>query len=227
MRTLLLVLAMTVVVAGASVAATATIDIYEGWNLIAAPLVPFDADPLSVFAGAAEGIDGLLSRMDPLWGGVAYDSFDPEFFGNILLGDGYWLLAYTDGQTLTYDGVENGVPDGTGAKTDMWISLPGAGSEGGWHFIGNPFAQDVAVDSGAGVGDNIFFTDGTDLKNWNDAVAADWVDSTMYGEASYGGFGVTYDGFGEDDSLRAGKAYQFLTFVPNIAMIVPAPADAN
>ncbi|MGI6294962.1 MAG: hypothetical protein ACOX3G_02645 [Armatimonadota bacterium] len=227
MRTLLLVLAMTVVVAGASLAATATIDVYEGWNLIAAPLVPFDPDPQSVLSGAADGIeDGLLSRVDPIWGGIEYDPWD-DAFGNILLGDGYWLYAFTNGQTLTYNGVEDGVPDTTGKKTDMWISLPGLGEDGAWHIVGYPFATDSAVDSGNGEGDIIKFTDGTDVKTWGEAVDAGWVDATMYGQSAYGGFDVTMDGWGTDDSLRAGNAYQFLTFVPNIAMIIPAPADAN
>lgn len=227
MRTLLLVLAMTMVVAGASVAATATIDLYEGWNLIAAPLVPFDADPLVVFDDAVDGIDGMLSRFDPLSGVIAYDSFDPDLFGGVLLGDGFWLNVYSGTQILEYEGVENGVPDGTGAKTDMWISLPGTGAEGSWHFVGNPFASDVPVDSGAGVGDKILFTDGTDLKTWDEAAGAGWVDTTMWGQDPSGGIGVTYDGFGADDSLRSGKAYQIQTYVPNIAMIIPAPADAN
>lgn len=227
MRTLLLVLAMTMVVAGASMAATATVDVYQGWNLISAPLVPFDPDPQNVFGAAIDGIDGLLSRLDPMSGGVSYDSFDPDLFGNILLGDGFWLWSISGSQQLSYEGVESGVPDSTGKKTDMWISLPGAGNEGAWHFVGVPFAQDVPVDSGAGIGDLISFTDGTYVKNWDEAVGAGWVDSTMYGEAADGGFGVTYDGFGADDTLRAGRAYQLFTYVPNIAMIIPAPADAE
>lgn len=228
MRTFLLVLAMTMVVAGASVAATATIDLYEGWNLISAPLVPFDSDPMSVFADATYGIDGLLSRTDPLYGGVAYDEYDPELFGGVLLGDGFWYLAYSggDGQ-LSYEGVESGVPDGTGVKTDMWISLPGTGSDGAWHTIGNPFAEDVAIDSGSGSGDNIFFTDGTDVKNWEEAVYEGWVADTIYGADQYGGVAISYDGYGDDDMLRATKGYEILTYVPNIAMIIPAPADAN
>ncbi len=228
MRTLLLVLAMTMVVAGASVAATATIDLYEGWNLIAPPLVPFDSDPQSVFADAVYGLDGFLSRTDPVFGGIAYDEYDPELFGNVLLGDGYWLLTFAGGdQPLQYEGVENGVPDSTGKKTDMWISLPGTGTDGSWHMIGNPYADDIAIDHGSGSGDNISFTDGTDVKNWEAAVSAGWVADTLWGQDQFGGVGISYDGYGDDDMLRASKGYQIRTFVPNIAMIIPAPADAN
>lgn len=226
MRTLLLVLAMTVVVAGASMAATATIDVYEGWNLIAPPLVPFDPDPASVFADAAYGIDGGLVHEGP-GGPWYYDEIDPDAFGKILLGDGYWLLAY-EGQSLSYEGLESGVPDSTGKKTDMWISLPGADGNGAWHMIGCPFAEDIPVDSGAGVGDNILFTDGTDVKNWDEAVGAGWVDASMTTENSFtGGVAVQYDGLGTDEFLRAGSGYWIQTYVPNIAMIIPAPADAE
>lgn len=225
MKTLGLVLALMMVVAGASVAATATMDVYTGFNLIAAPLVPFNPDPLSVFAGAADGIDGLLSRYDPSSGTVGYDSLDPSLFGNVLLGDGFWLNVYSAGhQVLNYTGVPDGVPDGTGAMTDMWISLPGGGAgTGGWQLIGQPFAHDTVVDSGAGTGDKIFFTDGTTLKNWSEAVAATWVADKISGyDAGTGIFDVQYDGLGATDTLQAGHGYWLLTYKDNLALIIPA-----
>lgn len=227
MKTLGLVLALTVLVAGASVAATATYDVYVGWNLVAAPLVPFNPDPNSVFAGLADGIDGLLARYDPSGGIVTYDSLDPSVFGNVLLGDGFWLMVYSGTQTVSYDGVPDGVPDGAGNKTDMWISLPGNQNDGqdagGWHLIGHPFNHDSPVDSGSGTGDRLFFTDGTTLKNWSEACAANWVDFKLSGYDPAGGiFDVQYDGLGADDTLRAGRGYWLLTYKDNLAMIIPA-----
>jgi len=224
MRTFGLVLAMLVLCAGASMAVNVSYDIYGGWNLITAPLVPFNPDPLSVFAGAPDGIDGVLTRVDPTNGNITYDGFDPAGFGNVLLGDGYWLFQ-SGGGTISYDGVPDGVPDGSGNMTDMWISLPGnqadAGAEppsgGGWHLIGQPFNHDTNA-----VG-NLYFTDGSSMKTWEDAVAASWVDAAFIGaNASTGGFNVQFDGFGDDDHLRATHGYWIRTYKDNIALVIPA-----
>lgn len=225
MKTFVLVLALMVVAAGVSVAATATIDVYEGWNQIAAPLVPFDPDPLSVFADAPSGLDYLLGYSDPTQGGdVWFDELDPSMFGGVLLGTGFQLYTYEDA-TLTYEGVEDGVPDDLGVKTDMWISLPGSGAgTGDWHLIGHPFAHSTAVDDGSGNGTNISFTDGTDVKTWGEAVSLGWVGAELFGDdPSAGGvFTVQYDGLGYSDSLEAGKSYWINTYVDNLAMIIPA-----
>ncbi len=222
MKTFVLVLALMVVAAGVSVAATATIDIYPGWNQIAAPLVPFDPDPMSAFAEAADGLDAMLYRFSPAEGGtIAYDEFDPDSFGGILLGDGFQLNVLSGDNTLTYEGVEDGVPDAQGVKTDMWISLPGEGSgNGGFHLIGQPFAHSTTVNETEGIS----FTDGTDVKDWATAVADGWVSDIFLGlDPSVGGsFSVSLDGFGDTDSLEAGHGYWINTFVDNLAMIVSA-----
>ena len=227
MKTLGLVLALMVVVSGASMAATATYDIYQGWNLLAAPLAPFNPDPLSVFAGAPDGLDYLLYRFDPSGGYVTYDALDPSTFGNCLLGDGYSLNVYASTGTISYQGFPDGLPDAQGVKTDMWISLPGSQTDGldagGWQLIGHPFDHNTVVDSGTGTGDKIFFTDGTTLKNWSEAVAATWVDGKMSGnDAVSGSFNVQYDGLGDTDTLQAGRGYWIATYKDNLAMIVPA-----
>lgn len=225
MKTFVLVLALMVVAAGVSVAATATIDVYPGWNRIAAPLVPFDPDPMSVLGDAVDGLDSLLIRYSPAEGGsVVYDELDPEGFAGILLGDGLQLFA-TQAQTFTYEGVEDGVPDAQGVKTDMWISLPGSGAgTGGLHMVGHPFDHDTAVDDGSGEGTNILFTDGTDVKTWGEANAANWVAGEFmgYNPSVGGGFSVQFDGLGDSDALVAGSAYQVTTFIDNLAMIIPA-----
>lgn len=221
MKTFVLVLALMVVAAGVSVAATATIDVYPGWNQIAAPLVPFDPDPVNVFADASGGIDSMLFRYSELEGGsVMFDEFDPESFGGILLGDGLQLNVYS-AATLSYEGVENGVPDANEVKTDMWISLPGAGNgNGGLHLIGHPFANDTMVNETEGIS----FTNGVEEKNWAAAVADGWVADIFFGNdpSAGGSFMVSLDGFGDSDSLEAGHAYWINTFVDNLAMIVSA-----
>lgn len=225
MKTFVLVLALMVVAAGVSVAATATIDVYPGWNRIAAPLVPFDPDPMSVLGGAVDGLDSLLMRYNYAEGGVVtYDELNPERFRGILLGDGLQLFV-TQAQTLTYEGVEDGVPDAQGVKTDMWISLPGSGAgTGGIHMVGHPFGHDTAVDDGTGEGTNILFTNGTDVKTWGEANAEGWVAGEFAGFSPSvgGGFYVQYDGLGYTDVLAAGNAYLVTTYVDNLAMIIPA-----
>jgi len=205
MRTLGLVLALLFVVAGSSIADTVTYDVYgtagggDGlWQLITAPLVPFNPDPTSVFAGAPDGLNYNLIRQDPSSGMISYDEGDPGSFGNVLLGDGYYLHCYGDG-TIQYTGVPDGVPDTTGKKTDMWISLPGDQGDGqdlgGWHIIGTPYNHNVPVNKGgAFTGNNISFTDGTTLKTWSEATAANWVSSLMFGtDPLNGDYAISYD----------------------------------
>lgn len=228
-----LVIGLVVGLSTASFAATETVsfDIYQGWNLIAAPCVPVDPAPLSVFAGAIDGIDGNLTRNDPAAGGITWDSLGgDEAFGNVLLGDGYWLYQNSEGEsTISYEGLPDGIPDVNNNETDMWISLPGAGNgNGGWHIIGNPFNHDVSVDSGAGTGDKIFFTDGTTVKTWGEAVDAGWVSDVMTGnDPATGGINVQYNGLGDTDKLSAGKGYWLQTIKDNLAMIIPATTDAQ
>lgn len=225
MKTLGLVLALTLVVGGASVAAPATFDVFTSWNLISCPLVPFNPDPMDVFTGI--NVVNTLSRFDaPTQTGILYDDLDPAAFGNVLLGDGYWLLS--DGNyTVSYAGVPDGVPDASDNMTDMWISLPGGQLDGidagGWHIIGHPFNHPTVVDSGSWTGDNIFLTDGTTLKTWGEAVAAGWCEGVMTGmdATTQTGFTVGYD-LADTDTLEAGKGYWFLTYKDNLALIIPA-----
>jgi len=226
MKTLVLVLALALAAGGACMAAqTATIDLYTGWNLIAAPLVPLDSpDPVAVFGSVP--ISGYLSRWDaPQQGMMTYDEIDPTGFGNILLGDGYWLYAFSN-DTVSYNGVNDGVPDNSGNKTDMWLSLPGnqldSENAGGWHLIGQPFSHDTPV-SVSDSGDNVFFTDGTTLKTWAQAAADGWVDSGFqYWDGTVQGMLLCSYELADDDTLRAGKGYWVHTYKDNLAMIIPA-----
>ena len=227
MRTLGLVLALLVVGSGMCAADTVTVDIYSAWNYFACPLVPFDPAPDQVMAGV--DIDGRLFRFDaPTQSMIVYDMIDPSAFGNVLLGDGYILDNYAATPSFSYSGVPDGVPDGNWTMTDMWISLPGyqldQGSNGGWHLFAHPFKHDTPVNGPLGSGDNIWFTDGTTLKTWDEAVNAGWVDSAMsyFDGATQSQLAMTYQGWGNDDTLRAKSAYWIETKKDNIALIIPA-----
>lgn len=232
MRTLGLVLALLVMGCGVSVADSVTVDLYNvagPWNYFGLPLVPFDSDPYSVLAGV--NIDFNLFRWDAPSQGELY--FEPGgAFGNCLLGDGYYLNNSDSASSFTYSGVPDGVPDGGGTMTDMWLSLPGNQLDanvnppdgGGWHLIAQPFNHDTPTNGAGGTGDNIWFTDGTTLKTWGEAVAADWVESSMqYSDPITQGAPVmTFEGWGDDDTLRAKMAYWVKTKKDNLALIVPA-----
>jgi hypothetical protein len=247
MKKLGFVLALMLVMGGAY-AATATLDLYPGWQTVSCPLVPFDPRPAgpseySAFppaqqaTGVFEPLDWDLAlptlvRWDSAGtpqGWVTYnynfdDGLDP-LFGNVLLGEGYMIDPGVSGFTqLTIDGVPNGVPDANG-KTDMWISLPKAG----FALIGNPYAETVAVDQMTGA--PISFTDGQSLKDW--VTASDelqpggaWVAPTMGRYDSVQGRYVTVGiyWFGDEYDMLAGAGYFLEVKKDNLAMIIDAPA---
>ena len=125
-----------------SVAAIAVVDDFpytlsRGKNLIAVPAVPLNPHPGEVVDGRPPvfngiPIDGLLLRWDAVAkSSKSYDELDPGAFGNVLIGDGYWLSSAA-GASSSYQGL-------TDTDTmDIWISLPRAGL----NLIGNPFSFD-------------------------------------------------------------------------------------
>lgn len=227
MKTLVLVLALMVLGAGAAIAEPVAFDVYQGWNLIALPQAPFDPAVPSVF-GAVPTVD-VLSTFDPIGGSdFPYNLDTAEFFGGIMLGQGYWLWCDSEQLTVAFEGFPNGLPDTVGgARTDMWISLPGSDPDGdgvtdigGWHLVGNPYNHLVAV----GVdGANIKFTDGNEVKTWAEACsgADPWVGDTMTG--FIGGSDVP-TGYTEDklNFLIPAAGYWMWTNKPNLAMIIDA-----
>ena len=211
MKIIGLVLVMLFAMGGACMAAEATLDVYDGWNLIGVPLVPFNPDPYEVFSGRT--VDYSLYRTDAEGNSFTLGIDD---FGSILLGDGYYYYNSDGAGSINYQGVEDAVP-GIDGPTDMWISLPGVKEDpnvnaGGWHMISCPFQHDVSVDQ-------IYFTDGTELKSWNDASGAGWVEFIMWyyndGLAPFNN-----EGWGDDDMMRAGRGYFFRTGKDDLAMIL-------
>lgn len=234
MKILGLVLALSLVMAGACVADTVTMNIYTGWNIYALPIAPYDGSPSNIFGNvfaqytAPAGAVNCLSTMD-LGNGFPYDPGYPAGFGSILLGQGYWLrpkAATSISFTGFPDGLNTGGADPTLTETDMWISLPGNGGSGGaWHMIGQPFNHDTKVTDLDGTDPVIQFTNGTDVKSWPQAVAANWVYNTAYGaDPAFGGqFRVSYEpSLSETDTFMAKHGYQIRTKLPNLAMIIHA-----
>lgn len=236
MKIIGLALGITILLAGMAVAEPVTFDVYQGWNLLAVPQVPFEPAVPDIF-GTIPTID-MLSTFDAIGASdFPYNDDTKEFFGGMLLGSGYWLWLDAESATVSYEGVPDGVPDMAGdppapvegTRTDMWVSLPGADSDGdgvtdigGWHMIGCPYNHlvDIGVD-----GANIKFTDGTTVKTWAEACAEPgaWVSSNMVGFA--GGSDVN-TGFAEDqlNCLIPSLGYWFWTNQANLAMIVDGSA---
>lgn len=226
MKILGLVLALGILVTGACVADSVTMNIQTGFNMIAVPIVPFDSTPAAVFANVFAQYPnnqpfGALSTLD-FGSGKAYDPINPGGFGGVMLGQGYWLKPKTAAASVTFTGFPDGLADTTGgAQTDMWISLPGAsdGVNGAWHMFGQPFDHNTYPA-------DIRFTDGTDVKTWAEAVALNWVYNTATGcdiALKGGNFTVSYDSlFSRDTCFRARHGYQIRTKKANLAMIIPA-----
>jgi len=225
MKILGLVLALVMVVGGACVADSVTMNVASTFAMVATPIAPYDGTAQTLWANvfatftSSAGPKNVLSTLS-FGNSIAYDPTAPGDFPAIMLGQGYWIRTRTGSASVTINGFPDGLADTTGgAQTDMWISLPGnaAGTGGAWHMIGQPFDHDTLAT-------DILFTDGTDVKNWADAVAASWV--YKIAQYSYGGMSgrVSYTDtvVHEDDRFRARHGYQIQTRKANLAMIIPA-----
>jgi len=199
--------ALVAVTAAGAMAApvTANIPVTQGWNLVACPAVPLNPDPAAVLGPLA---DGAL-RWDPITRRyIAYDEFSPEAFGNILLGDGYWVFRTSAGSgTISYSGAD--------VSGDHWISLPKAG----WTLVGYPNMTPTSKAYEA-----LLVTNGIETKSMAAAVAAGWIaDSALGWNPSlrrYETVGLP-DAFPDLENLQINKAYWFQTLVDNLALIIP------
>ncbi|MEN6358308.1 MAG: hypothetical protein ABFD83_14645 [Armatimonadota bacterium] len=222
MKLISVVLALVIVVSCSALADGVTYDVYDEWNCISAPLVPLNSDPLNVFDGIP--IINNLTRFDAqTQGNVGYDDLDPTGFGNVLLGDGLWLLS-NDEYTVSYEGVADGIPSGS-VMTDICISLPGDSLDGedvgGYQLIGTPFNHDVPM-TVSSPGDNIKITDGTRLLTLKEAADSGWCEAFMTGyDATIGSqFSCGYD-LCDREEMEPGYGYWFLTYKDNLIMIIP------
>ena len=97
-----------------------------GKSLFSLPYEPINPDPAVVMAGIP--IDGLLVQWHrATQSSRAYDEWDPDFFGNLSLDQGYWLTVDSP-YTINYQAYG-------GYAGSREQSLPKAG----WNIIGCPF----------------------------------------------------------------------------------------
>ena len=243
MRSTALLFAAIFIICSAGFAAVETVTMPEGvinsgWNLMCLPAIPvfvggnapgYPPDVLDELVGGGTGLDGRLTRWDACGQGtLAWDSQDAQTqaeFGNLLLGDGYWL--YVDpGVTgsISYSGVTEN--DGI----DMFISLPRAG----WTLIGFPYStpralQDPPYYSGDPyLWENVKVTDGLTTKSMQDAslLGAGWISSVAiwWDSARQGSLdlGVPDDAC-SSDTMIAWHGYWVRTLKDNLGLILEAP----
>lgn len=237
MRAFYLTVALLMVagVAYATPGGDGDIDVYTGMNTIGISRVPFVAEPWNaggtgVFNPEFTNIQlhGRLYKVDATTGAYnTWNRFSPAAFGNCLLGDGYWLNNTTGVQkSVVYTAVADGVPSNN-VMTDMWVSLPGnqldGEDKGGNHLIGLPFDHQTNINKTLTNGDNIFVTDGTELKTLKDAATAGWcLDTFSYWDNASGQYRTARPRFGTVNYLSPDRGYWFTTKLDNLALIIPA-----
>ncbi len=186
-------------------------------NLIALPGIPVEPSPVKVFSaidsGDGMGLDARLTRwIAPFQSVLLWDAWDQnaiDKFGNMLVGDGYWLtLGSADPKQFSYKGLTD--TDGM----DTWISLPRTGMT----LIGNPHSYSVKWES-------IEVTDGTKTVSMSDACRKElWIDPLVYGFDSSRQRIVVVgmaDDYPDSEFLEPWHGYWVKSLKNNIALIVP------
>jgi len=224
MKIVCLALTLVVCLAGFTYTAEAvetvstTVTLTGTKNLISLPCIPLDTNPMSVFTGIS--IDNNLTSWDPVdQVGNIYSTANPDAFGGILAGEGYWVNGAAR-QRFTYQSFTSGVQI-DGIPTDTWIPLPGSDdgmNKGGRNLIGCPYNNSIPVSS-------IQFTNGVDIKSWSAAYSAGWVSSTISYWTDSGYNNITCNGPSSVIALQPGRGYWVQTNVDNLAMIISAPSQ--
>lgn len=182
--------------------------LYAGWNNIAMQGVPLDPSPRNMFPAGLR-LDGYLWRWDgATQSQYTYDDWAPGIFGNMLLGDGYWIYSDTD---LPYS--YNALNDTD--TMDMWISLP----KTGWHMFGNPFGYNYNWELAK-------VTDGNSTVSIKKAKENGWMQSSAFWwngqEQSQYDVGPADDWPSGGTVLLPKHAYFIETYVDKIALILEA-----
>jgi len=188
------------------------ITVYQGWNMIGFPTVPLAPGPADVFITyGAQGMTGgdaveyNLFRYDPIARSLRPWNLDAAGWGNILIGDGYWLYR-TDAAsaTFSYQGVD--------VSGDHWLSLPRAG----WTLVGYPNNTPTSVNY-----EDLLVTNGIVTKSIVDAIDEGWLSETAF---NYNNAARSLQPIGVDavrTTLEKNKGYWFYTYQDNLALIVP------
>ncbi len=177
------------------------------WNLVGLPGVP--VDPLPELVLAPNAVDQNLFRFDaPTQGLILYDDWAPEWYGNMLLTDGFWLRVQGPAR-IAYTGLDDT------EKMDICISLPKAG----WTLIGMPFKDHefpwdkVKISDGART---VSLEKGSD-KEWINTVGY-WWDSLAQGLMD---IGIARD-FPQETNLRPWHGYWIESWEDALALILEA-----
>lgn len=208
-RLVLLVFSAVLLISAAAIAVEAPFPytLSAGKNLVAMPAVPLNPDPAAVFDGIP--IEGVLIRWDAATqSSHAYDEWDPDYFGNVLIGEGYWITTES-GASSSYQGLTDT------DSMDIWISLPKAG----WNLIGNPFSYeytwgDAKVTDG---NETISLAEARD-RGWLNSVAI-WWDAPAGSSRDVG----CPDDWCYTDVLYPWHGYWVTSNIDKIALILEAP----
>lgn len=182
--------------------------LYNGWNLLAVPGVPINPAPTSVFPTGLR-VDGYLYRWDAATQSqIMYDEWSPDVFGNMLLGEGYWLSVDT---TVATSYSCSGLNDTD--IMDIWISLP----KSGFTMIGNPFSYNFPWANAKVTDGNVTVSMEVAAKtnNWLQSIAWGWDSPTQ----SQFDMGIPAD-WPTEDFLRAGNGYWVVSYQDKLALIL-------
>ena len=176
--------------------------IYQaGKSLFSLPYEPIDPDPAVVMAGIP--IDGLLVQWHrATQSSRAYDEWDPDFFGNLSLDQGYWLTVDSP-RTITYQAY----PGYAGSREQ---SLPKAG----WNIIGCPFPTehkwaDMRITNGT---TTVSLEEARD-NGWLNSVGV-WWDSVNQSSRDVG----LPDDWCYTDNLQPWHGHWFRTYIDDLSL---------
>lgn len=214
MRTSLVLLGvfafLAISVAAFAIPGDFSLTLEQGKNMICLPAVPLNPAPEDVF-GTVPINAGQLKRWDAEGKGFQTYYDGNSGFGNMLLGDGYWITAGTPGQEIDYQGLTDT------DSMDIWISLP----KTGLNLIGNPFSFNY-------VWENAKVTDGNETVSMYLASRPprSWLSSIMpYWDAVGKGFlkvGLPDDNQWSEE-LTPWTGYWLTSKIDKIALILESP----
>ena len=212
MRTRLVLLVISALVL-TSAAAFAVVDGFSlvldaPKGLMSLPAVPLNPAPADIFGSIP--IHYMLTRWNAdtqSW--ITYNKFSPGPFGNMLIGEGYWMKTSSSGQSIAYQGL-------TDTDTmDIWMSLPISG----WNVIGNPFSFNYTWA-------NAKVTDGNETISVSEAKTRGWLNSKMNwwdgSIQSWRTVGIPGD-FANVQALYPWHGYYLKSNVDKIALILESP----
>jgi hypothetical protein len=177
------------------------------WSLAAVPAAPQDWSPATVFAPVPSFELGyhIYRWEQATQGQVPYDDWCPDYFGGIILGDGWWVTAPTN-WAVSFRG--------RAADCHQWYTIPTAG----WAIMGQPFMHDiewpdVTVHDGAQV---VSMQTAAKTNNWLNSIGY-WWDNPAQGQGCVG----IPDDYKETTTLKTWHGYWIYTNRGELSLILP------